>query len=139
MNENEKKIQIAKYLLYGLTGVVLLVALYNLYGGNGCSYGCYGIMGFTIALPFIPLQMIAFVWAGIKLANKKNKTFFDYILFVITSLAIIINTYFFAISDREFSSIEATTDYYYIYEPFYIISILFSVIILVKEKFNTTH
>lgn len=136
MNENEKKIQIAKYLLYGLTGVVLLVALYNLYIKDGSGFGSIIL---TLFFPFIPLQIIVFVWAGIKLAKKKNKTIFDYILFVITSLAIIINTYFFAISDREFSSIEATTDYYYIYEPFYIISILFSVIILVKEKFNTTH
>ena len=136
MNENEKKIQIAKYLLYGLTGVVLLVALYNLYIKDGSGFGSIIL---TLFFPFIPLQLVSFIVAGIKLAKKKNKTIFDYILFVITSLAIIINTYFFAISDREFSSIEATTDYYYIYEPFYIISILFSVIILVKEKFNTTH
>ncbi len=136
VNVNEKKIQITKYLILVIMGAVLLFALYNLYIKDGSGFGSIIL---TLFFPFIPLQIFIFVWTGIKLAKKKNKTIIDYLLFLITSLAIIINTYFFAISDREFSSIKATTDYNYIYEPFYIISILFSVILLLKDRFNKAH
>ena len=128
-NKEKKEITI-KYLLYGLTGVVLLVALYNLYG-NDCGFG---IICFTLFFPFIPLQLVSFIVAGIKIAGKKNKTASDYEYLAIISLSIILCSWALAVSDSNLGYTAPHPNLFYIYVPTYCLSVALSIFVLLKKE-----
>ena len=129
-NENQRKKITIKYLLYGFTGVVLLVALYNLYG-NGCGFG---IICFTLFFPFIPLQLVSFIVAGIKIAGKKNKTASDYKYFTVISLAIILCSWSLEVSDSNLGYTAPHPNLFYIYVPTYCLSVALSIFVLLKKE-----
>ena len=130
MEKNDKKLQLIKYLLFIVMGGVLLYAFYVLFY-NGVGFGtCF----FTFIIPFIPLQLFSLVIVVFKISNKKKRTVFDYIAFVIISLTIVISSFSFASSDSSLLSNNVPPSLRYIYEPTYIISMIFSIIILLRER-----
>ena len=130
-NKNiEKKLTLTKCLLFAIMGGVLLYVFFTLYYKDIGFGTCF----FSFIIPFIPLQLYFFVNAVIKIANKQKRTVFDYVAFVIISVAVVISSWAFATSDSSLLSNNVPPSLRYIYEPAYIISILFIVIILIKER-----
>lgn len=130
-NKNsEKKLTLTKCLLFAIMGGVLLYVFFTLYYKDTGFGTCF----FSFIIPFIPLQLYFFVNAVIKIANKQRRTVFDYAAFGIISVAIMISSWAFAASDSGMPTDYVPPSLYYIYEPAYIISILFIVIILIKER-----